>query len=168
MSVKLIFNVLACTLLGLVLFLGGSYIYSAYFEQPFLSYRDMPFKVPGIITAGSPTGSAVMRCSSASSTRNYTTTRSFQKIGAGQPPFLLPSVEVTIEPGCNPATSRMTVVPDNTPPGYYRFSGVASVPGLFVTHKVGWNTEFFEVVAKPVKETEVIVKTETVKIEVEK
>ena len=36
-----------------------------------------------------------------------------------------------------------------TPPGFYRFSGVAMVKGLVVEHEVGWNTDVFEVIAKP-------------------
>lgn len=144
-----IFNTLAGVFAMLVILLAGSYFYSAFLEEPYLSYKNMPFAVPGVIVAGGPAISPVMRCSSASTTQAYTTTRNFQKLGANQAPFILPSIDITVEPGCSPATSRMNVVPDNAVPGFYRFSGVATVRGLFVDHQVHWNTDFFEVVEKP-------------------
>lgn len=149
-----IFNGLAFILLALVMLLGGTYFYSVYFEEPFLSYKGMPFHVQGPTYAGGPAVGIIQRCSSADSTRSYTTSRGFQKMGSGQPPTILPSIDTTIEPGCEPATSRMNVVPDGTVPGYYRFFGVAQVRGLFVTHEVRWDTDFFEVIPKPVKEPE--------------
>lgn len=156
MSLKLIFNVLASILLALVTFTGGGYVYSAFFETPFLSYKGMPFHIQGPTYAGGPAEGIIQRCSSASSTRTYTTSRGFQRMGAGQAPTILPSIDATIEPGCGPATTRMNVVPEGTPHGYYRFFGVAQVRGLFVTHEVRWDTDIFEVVATPIKETQIV------------
>ena len=45
--------------------------------------------------------------------------------------------------------TRVNVVPDEAPPGFYRFSGVAIIKGLMVDHEVPWNTDVFEVLAKP-------------------
>ena len=164
-SLKL-FNTLALILFALVLMLGGTYIYSAFFEQPWLYYKNMPFHVAGTVYAGGPATSPILRCSAATTTQAYTTTRAFQKMGANQAPTMLPSLSLTVEPGCEPAISRLNIVPDNTLPGWYRFFGKASIHGLFVVHEVDWATDFFEVVARPIKETEVTVQAETVKIEV--
>ena len=168
MSIKLIFNVLACTLLGLVMLLGGSFVYSAFFESPWLYYKNMPFHVTGTVYPGGPAIAPILRCSSAKTTQAYSTTRAFQKMGANQAPSMLPSLSLTVEPGCEPAITRINIVPDNTLPGWYRFYGKASIHGLFVVHEVDWATDFFEVIAKPVKETDVIVRADSVKIEVNK
>ena len=68
---------------------------------------------------------------------------------SNQPALILESVLITIEPGCSSVQTRVNVVPETTPPGFYRFSGVAMVKGLIVEHEVGWNTDVFEVLAKP-------------------
>ena len=166
MNTKLIFNVLAYILLALVLLLGGSYIYSAFFEVPWLYYKNMPFHVTGTVYPGGPAIAPILRCSSATTTQAYTTTRAFQKMGANQAPSMLPSLSLTVKPGCEPAITRINIVPDNTLPGWYRFYGKAAIHGLFVVHEVDWATDFFEVIAKPFKENELIFHAETVKIEV--
>ena len=167
MSLKIIFNVLAYVLLALMLLTGGAYIYSAFFEEPFLSYKGMPFHIQGPTYAGGPAEGIIQRCSSADSTRSYTTSRGFQRMGAGQAPTILPSIDATIEPGCGPATTRINVVPEGTPPGYYRFFGVAQVRGLFVNHEVRWDTDMFEVIPKPTKDAELVLHADDKNIKVE-
>ena len=144
-----IFGGLVYTTAAVVVALAGGFIYSIFFEEPFLSYKNVPFIVHGQTIPGGPAASPVIRCSSSNKTEAYRTTRNFQKMGANQSAMVLPSVDVTVEPGCEPAISRVNIVPDGTLPGYYRFTGVASVEGMFITHKVSWGTAFFEVVAKP-------------------
>jgi len=162
-----IFNFLACIFALLVAILAGSYLYSAVFEEPYLSYKEMPFAVQGLTYAGGPAVSHVIRCNSSGSTKSYTTTRGFQKMGSNQLPTILPSIDLTVEPGCEPAISRINIVPDNALPGWYRFVGVASVHGLLVWHEVPWSTNFFEVVAKPAKETEIVLTPSTNEIKIE-
>ena len=168
MSIKIIFNALASMLLVMVLLLGGCYVYSAFFESPWLYYKNMPFHVTGTVYPGGPAIAPILRCSAATTTQAYSTTRAFQKMGANQAPSMLPSLSLTVEPGCEPAITRINIVPDNTLPGWYRFYGKASIHGLFVVHEVDWATDFFEVIAKPVKETDLIVRADSVKIEVNK
>ena len=144
-----IFTGMVYTTAVLVAVLVAGYIYSKFFEVPYLSYKNVPFTVLGTATPGGPASAPVIRCSSSDTTEAYTTTRNFQKMGSNQAAIVLPSVDVTVEPGCEPAISRINIVPDGTLPGFYRFYGVAFVQGLFVTHKVAWGTSFFEVVAKP-------------------
>ena len=162
-----IFNALVFMLLFLCTLLLFSYFYSAYLEEPYLSYKEMPFAVTGPVYAGGPAVSHVIRCNSTLKTKQYTTTRGFQKMGGNQPPTLLPSLDLTLEPGCEPAISRINIVPDGTLPGYYRFVGVARVQGLLSWHEVAWGTNFFEVIAKPSKDSEIIVHTENTEIKVE-
>ena len=55
-----------------------------------------------------------------------------------------------------PVSTRANVVPEDTPPGFYRFSGIATVHGLMIDHEVGWNTDVFEVIKKPqINETKI-------------
>ena len=144
-----IFTGMVYTTAALVAVLVAGYIYSRFFEVPYLTYKNVPFTVTGTAIPGGPASAPVIRCSSSDTTEAYTTTRNFQKMGANQAAVVLPSVDVTVEPGCEPAISRINIVPDGTLPGYYRFYGVATVQGLFITHKVAWGTAFFEVIAKP-------------------
>ena len=149
MNNRTIFAGLLIVLASMVSLVFGGFVYSKYFEEPYLSYKNVPFTVAGTAVAGGPATAPVIRCSTSDKTEEYKTTRNFQKMGANQPAIILPSVDVTVEPGCEPAVSRINIVPDNALPGWYRFYGVATVEGLFITHKVPWGTGFFEVVAKP-------------------
>lgn len=149
MNNRSIFAGLAIVLALMMVTVFGAFIYSKYFEVPYLSYKNVPFTVVGTAVPGGPASAPVIRCSTSDKTESYRTTRNFQKMGANQVAIVLPSVEVTIEPGCAPAVSRINIVPDNSLPGWYRFYGVAGSQGLFVEHKVPWGTGFFEVVAKP-------------------
>ena len=145
-----IFNGLAAIFALLVATLAGSYSYSAYIESPYLSYENLPFPVTGKVTVGQPVVYPVLRCNSRATNQEYRTTRTLQRMGSGQAPVVLPGFDVTVEPGCRPAVVRMNIIPDGTPPGFYRVYGVATVRGLFVDHQVGWNSDFFEVIEKPV------------------
>lgn len=149
MNNRKIFAGLVYTATVMVLILAGGYVYSKFIEEPYLSYKNVPFTVVGTAVPGGPATAPVVRCSTSDKTESYKTTRNFQKMGANQPAIILPSIDVTVEPGCEPAISRINIVPDNTLPGWYRFFGVAGVQGLVVEHKVAWGTSFFEVVAKP-------------------
>lgn len=162
-----LFNSLAVVLFALVVVLGGSYVYSAFFEEPYLSYKGMPFHVTGPVYAGGPALGVIQRCSSASTTQAYSTSRGFQKMGANQPPTILPSTDITVEPGCEGSNSRINIVPEGTQPGWYRFFGVANVRGLFVTHEVRWDTDLFEVIKKPAQQADIVLHTESKDITVE-
>ena len=128
---------------------GGVYLYSAYIEGPWLSYGNMPFPVTGKIMAGQPVVYPVIRCNSRSTPQTYRTTRNLRRMGAGQISNVLPSIDVTIEPGCNPAVIRMNVVPESTAPGFYMVHGEVPIHGLYSEHIVRWNSSIFEVIANP-------------------
>ena len=167
MSIKLLFNVLAYVLLTLVILTGGVYVYSKFFEEPWLSYKVMPFEVKAPNFAGNPIVYTIIRCNDSGRTKTYTTTRSIQKMGGNQPPFILPSTDLSVEPGCEPASPIINVIPDNATPGFYRFMGVAKVQGIFDTHEVIWSTKVFEVLPKVTKDAELVLHADDKNIKVE-
>ena len=149
-SLENIRNFLMATLAFFVLVIGGVYVYSAYFETPYIVYSPLPFTMTGqkIYPGGVATATAT-RCNTQSTPVTYKSSRRLTRENSTQPALILESVLITIAPGCSSVSTRINVVPENTPPGFYRFSGVAMVKGLIVEHEVGWNTDVFEVIAKP-------------------
>ena len=148
-SLQNVRNFLMATLAFLMLSVAGVYIYSMFFEEPYLRYAPLPFPVNEKIYPGTAAAAIATRCNSQKTTLLYKTTRKLLSEGTERPETVFPSVDVTAEPGCTTVVSRLNVVPPDTPPGFYRFVGIASVPGLVVEHKVSWNTEIFEVISKP-------------------
>ena len=149
-SLENIRNFLMATLAFFVMVTGGVYMYSAYFETPYIVYSPMPFPMAGqkIYPGGVATATAT-RCNTQKHPVTYKSSRRLTRENSTQPALILESVLITIEPGCSSVSTRINVVPENTPPGFYRFSGVAMVKGLIVEHEVGWNTDVFEVIPKP-------------------
>ena len=131
--------------------IGGVYFYSAYIEKPYLSYSPLPFPITAqhIYPGGTATATAT-RCNTTNSTISYKSSRLLKREHSTQAAIVLESVLITIAPGCSTVQTRVNVVPEDTPPGFYRFSGVAIIKGLMVEHEVPWNTDVFEVLAKPV------------------
>ena len=144
-----LFNGLAAIFASLIVGLVGIYLHAEFVEEPWLSYGNMPFPVVGKVMAGQPVVYSVIRCNSKSTRQTYQTTRNLQRMGAGQISTPLPPIDVSIEPGCNPAQIRMNVIPITTPPGFYMVHGKVPVRGLYKDHIVGWNSSIFEVVADP-------------------
>ena len=149
-TLETIRNALLATLAFFIMVIGGVYVYSAYFEKPYIVYNPMPFPMTGqkVYPGGVATATAT-RCNTQSTPVTYKSSRRLTRENSSQPALILESVLITIEPGCSSVSTRINVVPENTPPGFYRFSGVAMVKGLIVEHEVGWNTDVFEVIPKP-------------------
>ena len=146
-------NALLATLAVLTLSLAGVYIYARFFEQPDLTYKPLPFPmVFNTIYPGSVAAAIATRCNSRKTVLSYQTSRYLRRENSNQPVVILESVWISAEPGCQAVSTRANVVPIDTQPGFYRFGGVARVPGLIDYHDVGWNTDVFEVVARPVKD----------------
>ena len=143
-------NILITTLLFLTLCIASVYVYSAYIEQPYLSYSPMPFPITAktVYPGGVATATAT-RCNTSKSAISYKSSRQLNRENSNQAAYVLESVMITIEPGCSSVQTRVNVVPDEAPPGFYRFTGVAIIKGLMVDHEVPWNTDVFEVLAKP-------------------
>ena len=122
----------------------------AFIEQPYLSYPDLPFRVPNASYApGDTVVYRVARCNSSSKDQSYPIARTLPPVGNG-PVILLPSVIAKIAPGCTMAASAITVIPLGTPPGRYFVEGLSSVQGLTKVFVVYWSTTHFDVVeSKP-------------------
>lgn len=146
-------NGLLGTLAALILFVASVYIYARFFEQPDLSYKPLPFPmVFNEIYPGSVAAAIANRCNSRNTVLSYQSSRYLRRENSNQPAVILESIWISAEPGCQRVSTRANVVPIDTQPGFYRFGGVAHVPGLIDFHDVGWNTDVFEVLAKPKKE----------------
>ena len=146
-------NALLMILAGLVLLVACVYLYARFFEQPDLTYKPLPFPVVfNQIYPGSVAAAIATRCNTRKTILSYQTTRQFKRENSNQPAVILESVWISAEPGCQAVSTRANVVPVDTQPGFYRFSGKALVPGLFGFHEVDWNTDVFEVVAQPKKD----------------
>ena len=118
-----------------------------------LSYTDLPFPtLSKAVYSGDVVTAIATRCNSSNSILTYQTSRILKKENSPQADVVLPSVAISAKPGCSPVSTKANVVPSDTLPGFYRFSGVAILKGLMVDHEVGWNTDVFEVVARPKKE----------------
>ena len=147
-------NGLMALLAGLLLFAVGVYVYAKFFEQPDLTYRPLPFPVMfNTVYSGSVAAAVATRCNARKTVLSYLSTRQFKRENSTQPAVILESVWISAEPGCTSVSTRANVVPVDTQPGFYRFTGVAMVPGLIGIHEVNWNTDVFEVVAKPKEKT---------------
>ena len=148
-SLKSIRNFLSFTLTLLIASVLLTYVYSVFIEEPYISYNPMPFPlVNKVVPAGGVATATAYRCNTQKTPISYKSSRQLRRENSTQPALILESVLITVEPGCSGVATRINVVPENTPPGFYRFSGVALVRGLIVEHEVGWNTDVFEVVAK--------------------
>lgn len=142
---------LSVTLLFLITCVGGVYLYSTYIEKPVLSYAPLPFPITAkAIYPGGVATATASRCNTSNSVITYKSSRQLKRENSNQAALVLEGVVITIQPGCSTVSTRVNVVPDETPPGFYRFSGVAIIHGLMVDHEVPWNTDVFEVLAKPV------------------
>jgi hypothetical protein len=143
-----IFNGLLGAFTALIFIAGALYMYATRIEQPYLYYQNLPFPIGSQVIAGEAVHLAVERCSRADETRSYGTTHTLTDVDSKQS-VLLPNVEVSIEPGCHRSISKINVVPADTKAGRYIVGGVATVEGTFVTHKVAWYSEPFDVIAAP-------------------
>ena len=143
-------NFLFGTLAFLTMVIGGVYMYSYYIEEPYLSYHPLPFPmIDHTVYPGGVAAAIAKRCNKKDIRMSYASTRQLKRENSTQPAVILEAVEITADPGCTTVSTRANVVPEDTQPGFYRFSGVANIRGLMVEHKVGWNTDVFEVITKP-------------------
>lgn len=122
-------------------------VYFVAFEQPYLSYQNLPFppQVP-LVRAGEIVPLLVRRCSSAHKAQTYTMARSLQSMDSNRW-IVLPDMTVRAEPGCTEGISLINAIPRETPPGHYRVIGLAEIQGTVRTMHVPWLSGEFAVVA---------------------
>lgn len=146
------FNVLAWLTGAMAVFGLGAVVYALAFENPYLSYHNLPFPTATVQSvAGQPTPLIVERCNNTKKIQNYETTRRLTHIPAigetKRDDVILQSEKVDIKAGCHRATSKLSTPPADTIPGTYMWSGLAQVKGLLRVHEVEWYSEPFEIVA---------------------
>lgn len=119
-------------------------IYFIFFEQPFLSYRNLPFPViTKAVKPGEAVQMVVSRCNSESITR---ISRVASVLVGPDAEVILPVTDAPILPGCSSSVSAVNVIPPGTPPGRYMLRGYGEVIGTFRTHMVEWESQFFDVI----------------------
>ena len=129
----------------LIVACAGILGWALFFEKPFLYYQNLPFPAPQTVRAGEAVSLSVERCNSDTVSRAYNTTHGVRSVETGHA-VLLPDVSASIEPGCQRDTSKVNVIPKDTPPGKYTVFGVAQVAGLLRHFEIPWYSEQFEVV----------------------
>jgi hypothetical protein len=132
--------VLACAAV-----LGALPSYFLIFEQPYLTYQNLP--VPVIKSPARPGDSVpiwVERCNSDAAPHNYNTTHNVMNMDTGVT-LIMPDVEVLIMPGCTMSESRINQLPKHLIPGRYRIFGMAEVKGTLKVHYIPWYSQPFEV-----------------------
>ena len=140
-------------LVGVFLILGVTIyavnMYSSYVEKPWLSYRNLPFPMTEQAYPGGKIEFVVVRCNSSSEVKQIVSTRALVPEDITMMSIVFDFVFVNVAPGCSPAVTLSTNVPESTPPGFYRYVGKSKIKGLISEHEVDWNTTLLEVVKKP-------------------
>lgn len=146
------FNSLMVAMTTMTVTVLACMLWAIWFEQPFLSYTNVPFPAPPSVRAGQTVELVVARCNRSHRARSYLTTHAVRNVSS-QHTALLPPVWVDVMPGCTEAVSRINEVPANLLPGRYVMTGVALVPGIVVDHQVPWESQPFDVLpAAPARE----------------
>ena len=140
-------------LVGIFLILGVTIyavnMYSSYVEKPFLSYKNLPFPITEQAYPGGKIEFVVVRCNSSSEVKQLVSTRALVPEDITMMTIVFDFVFVNVAPGCSPAVTLSTNVPESTPPGFYRYVGKSKIKGLISEHEVDWNTTLLQVVEKP-------------------
>ena len=143
----MLFVSLAVVLFVLVGSVSLTAIYFWFFEPPYLSYRDLPFKTQSeSVRVGEVMPLRVFRCSSASKTRVYGIAHKLVPLSPGLEVVVMESRFSSIEPGCAATISMINRIPPETKPGRYYIDGVAEVSGTVATFIVPWESVPFEVI----------------------
>jgi hypothetical protein len=123
----------------------GILFYFWFFEAPYLTFKNIPF--PPVVTEAHPGDIiplSIERCSSASKTKNYSTSHSLINVETNVN-ILLPDVRILIEPGCTSAVSLINRIPPETPPGKYIVIGTADISGTLREYHLDWRSQEFRV-----------------------
>ena len=127
-----------------------SIIYVLFVEKPAIQYTNLPFPVlKNPVYPGDVLPLSIARCSDANGRRIITSTRYLENIGDDQEVLVLEMLAAIVPPGCVTQTVNIHRVPESTAPGNYRLIGATIVPGLIRDFHIAWDSEPFQVVAKP-------------------
>lgn len=129
-----------------VLTIAATVGWYGWFAPPYLTYNGTSFEmVEQNVKAGGVAIARVDRCNRMKSTQFYFITRKMISLDTGRPPVLLPSAEVSVEPGCATVLSPQPI-PQGVPPGRYYIAGKSRIPGIIRDRVIDWGTAPFNVV----------------------
>lgn len=138
----------AIAFLMFVAFSFGALMYALFFEEPYLSYENLPFPpLTPIVIAGDVVPLQVQRCNRSDNPKTYEIEHSLKDVERNTT-IVLPSLVVQIEPGCHKSVSLINLVPAETPSGRYRVVGLAKIQGFLRPHLVEWYSGEFVVVGR--------------------
>lgn len=134
--------------IGVLLF-TGIFLYAIVFEQPYLSYPNLPMQTVGrTFQAGDVVPIVMQRCNNSSEAKTFVSSHALMNILTHRP--TLPTLNlIEAKPGCTSVfINTGNRLPIDTPPGVYHYAGRSEVNGILRTFDVIWSTQDFEVVAK--------------------
>ena len=127
-----------------------SIIYVLFVEKPAMHYTNLPFPVMKTpVYPGDVLPLIIARCSDSNGRRVITSSRYLENLGDDQEVLVLEMIAAIIPPGCVTQTVNIHRVPESTAPGNYRLIGATIVPGLIRDFHIAWDSEPFQVIAKP-------------------
>lgn len=139
-----VFTVLLVIFVGLLACMLMAVTYFMFWEKPFLTYPQLPFVSPRIVSPGDAVNLEVLRCNSDDKVRTYIMSHTLIGLETQQR-YVLPAQVVSTEPGCKRVVSGISVVPLGVSPGFYMIEGYSEVAGTIRTFSVHWYSEAFRV-----------------------
>jgi hypothetical protein len=119
---------------------------ATYNEEPWLSYRNLPFEVAiPVVRPGEVIPLRVKRCNAEKTPQIYSIARTLENVRTGRQ-YVMPDSIVQLKPGCTEAISLANVVPPDVPFGRYKLNGLSQVQSSFRIHFIGWTSHEFEVI----------------------
>lgn len=120
-------------------------VYAVYLESSYLYYQNLPFNVEVPVEAGRPVTIVIERCNKSNSEKVYVSTRALKRLDDGFE-LMLPSMTMTIAPGCHRALNKTIIVPRDIKLGTYHLFGITVTQGMMTDHKIPWYSEPFEII----------------------
>lgn len=141
-SKRIFYGLLAVTfLLGSLL--TTHMVWSIYFEEPYLYYRNLPFQVLSKAYPGEVVKLSVERCNRTKMTLTYSMTHSFRNEVTKQNIYVKGIDKVSIPPGCHRDIDDINRIPKDLPAGTYVINGVSTVKSFYGFKEVEWYSEPF-------------------------
>ena len=139
---------LAYYLTAVVICVFVVFMYSVFFERPWLVYKNVPFPpVAHKIHAGDVIPLHVERCNSSAVRRVYRFSHAL--VSNDRPrelPLTLPESMGFVAPGCQEFDSDANTIPLGTTPGTYHIIGLSEINMTVGTVLVEWYSQTFEVI----------------------
>lgn len=135
---------IAIVFLALLSCLVSTIFYYQFFEEPYLSYKNVPLPTRmDQVYPGEVIPMTVERCNTSGEMKVYKTTHTLHEVEKNLY-YVLRDETVAVPDGCTTAISNINVVPKDIPAGRYIVFGTSEIHGKLRTHFVDWySTAFF-------------------------